>query len=451
MAKRIVSIDALRGFSIFMMIFFHVFVNSSKFMDADPFGGGIGILILFVFVFLFAHFRGYFVLISAIANVYTITKNVKKGKSLGKMLIRQLGVGFFLVIFGHLKDTFINQWGILRDWYLAGGFSAVNFDWAGTFETKWQLGIISEAVQSIGWCIILTSTIYIILLKVNGPDKVKLNALGLFIAAVIVLYVAAPIQVAVGNALGYPIYTGADPWKLGERDWWVNIYLYLAYDLAGAEAPIFPMLAYSLFGAIIGVFLTKDQLSLKFIRLGGLAGLVMILWGGAEFIIKLLFFGMAFDPFFHVHPSWYVLVASGIQVEVVLITLRMFEFNRKMTPEKLKKRTQYLRRWALFSLTIYSLQILEYIPRYFIAWVAPESNLFEWNEAPFIWVFVFMFFNWAMWEIIVRLWEKLRMYGTFEWLLLVIAKGRKGLDKKDPMNIQGSLYDCEPVMFLGQS
>ena len=455
MAKRIVTLDVLRGFSIFMMCGFHVFVNSAKLMDnTDAMFDNIGLLIVGLFVFLFGHFRGFFILISGAANCYVMMRGAKKGGSAGKIAARQIGGGLFLVIFGHLKDTFINQWGILRDWYLDGLFGSGTFDWSTQWSESWQLGIISEAIQSIGWTVLLTSIIMLLLIKILGAEKRKMIIVAMLVIAFAVIFVSPLIQTALGDTLtytdsNYTITDGSTPWKVDKTGWqWYNyLLLYMIYDLGGAESPIFPMLGYCLFGAVIGIALAKDNLKKKFIGIGVLYGILLIVAGVGVILYEMfLGGGWTLDVNFHVHPTWYVFAASGLQVLVVIITLRLFEFNKGLTKEQIKKRTQWMRRWGLFSLTVYTLQILEYLPRGILAAIFPASNLDQWTESSVTWVLIFMVVNWLMWAGIMRLWEKLKMKGTFEWLLLNIAKRGKGINKDDPLNVQGILYDCEPIV-----
>jgi hypothetical protein len=443
--KRIVSLDYLRGIAIFMMCLFHVFVNSSSLMKADPFGS-IGLIIIFLIVFIFAHFRGFFILISGAANVYSMTKGIKKGIKPEKILKKQVFVGTFLVVFGHLKDTFINQWGIFREYYLAGGFNSENFDWSTEWAEKWQLGYTSEAIQSIGWCMLLTSIIYYSILKFNDIDERKKNAIIMVVIAFIFIYLAEPIQLALADLVGYEIYGGSDPWNV-EKQGIEYITMYFIYDIGGAQAPIFPMLAYSLFGGIFGIYLTKEDLKRDFIKKGNLIGIVLILIGAIDFVIRLLVFSYEFDPNFQIHPSWYVLIAIGLQIILMQFSFRLFEFNPKKNAETIKKQTLYIRRWSFFSLTVYSFQILEYIPRAILAEIAPSSNLDKWTQSSFVWVLIFMVLNMMMWEGIIRGWERLKMKGTLEWVLLMTAKRGKGINKDDPLRLQANLYDMEPILF----
>ncbi len=447
MSKRILSLDLLRGIAIFAMIFVHVFVNSSEIMRADPFES-LPMIVFFVFIFVFGHFRGFFILISGAAAVYTITAKSKQGRPLKSILKNQVFLGVFLIVFGHLKDTFINQWGIFRQYYLAGGFRAENFDWAAEWAQYSQMGLISEAIQSIGWCLLLTSLIYGAMLKFRPGISVKASALIMLGLTVVVLYVSPPIQQALSNLVNFDVTSGSEPWRI-EKEGLGYLWVLLIFDIAGAQSPIFPMLAYSLIGGVIGVYLSQESLSSNFPRRLTGFGALILLGGIIDFAIHLLFVpGFEFDPFFHVHPSWYVLIAIGIQVMLVALTFRLIEFNPRLTVEQMKKRTLYLRRWSFVALTVYSLQILEYIPRAILAEIFPASNLDLWTRTPLQYVLLFMLLNWAMWELILRLNDRVANKWSLEYPLLLIAKrGNKIKNAADPLNLQGNLYDVEPILF----
>ena len=446
-SKRILTLDFLRGMAIFLMCIFHVFVNSSRLMDVDDPFTNIALIIIFLFIFIFAHFRGFFILISGTVNIYSMTKRIKKGADPMKLWRKQLGVGLFLVIFGHVKDTFINQWGIFREYYLAGGFAADNFDWAGQWEKMWQLGYTSEAIQSIGWCLLLTSTIYLIILKFNDVNDLKKNAIIMGFLALIFIYAAESIQLAFSDLVGYPIYGGSDPWNV-EKQGIDYLTYYFIYDLAGAQAPIFPMMAYSLFGAIFGIYLNKQDLTRKFLKNGTRIGIGLMIMGSMDFIIRMFFQdSFEFDPNFQVHPSWFVLLAIGIQILLMMLCFKIFEFNKNKTPEQIKKQTLFIRRWGFLSLTIYAFQILEFIPRAILASVFPSSQLGQWSESPIGWVLLFMVMNILMWEGIIRLAEKIKMKGTLEWVLLYFNNRKKALDEEDPLNLEENVYKVEPVPF----
>jgi hypothetical protein len=57
-----------------------------------------------------------------------------------------------------------------------------------------------------------------------------------------------------------------------------------------------------------------------------------------------------------------------------------------------------------------------------------------------------------VWDVVLRLWEKVQFKGSFEWIMATLAQkglsGKKSTEKAERLNIQGVLYEPEPVMFV---
>ena len=53
-------------------------------------------------------------------------------------------------------------------------------------------------------------------------------------------------------------------------------------------------------------------------------------------------------------------------------------------------------------------------------------------------------------DIVIRIWDKLRFIGTWEWLFAYInlIVGRRKINHLDPIRTRGIVYDVEPVMFV---
>ena len=103
----------------------------------------------------------------------------------------------------------------------------------------------------------------------------------------------------------------------------------------------------------------------------------------------------------------------------------------------------------MLSLTIYSFTILDVIPReIFHQLFGLNSHILE--GIPSYWSLIMSVTVILMWEAIVRIWEKLRFIGSLEWLLLAINNGfsKAKIFNKDPLNIDGILYNLEPIFFV---
>jgi hypothetical protein len=186
MAKRLLSFDFLRGFAIMCIVVFHLLLITCVLVtqaETNPFSLPIAYLIITVFTIVFAHWRGLFLIISSVVNIYAMTNSIRNGTSPKKVWISQVKFGFLLWIFGMFREVFLNEWSIPMS--TAGGTSFVN-----AFLVYWQWIYLMEALEDIAWSIIITATVFYFLTKNDGINKINRNILIFLILTIIVLWIS---------------------------------------------------------------------------------------------------------------------------------------------------------------------------------------------------------------------------------------------------------------------
>ncbi len=123
-----------------------------------------------------------------------------------------------------------------------------------------------------------------------------------------------------------------------------------------------------------------------------------------------------------VHPTFFFCMLTGLQLLIICGWLRVYEFNPKRDMVKYSKRTRFFRRWGLVSLTLY---VLQYYIEYLCEWIGEMVTgipfLTRWGVDNFLYVLIMMVLVVAVWDLVFRIWEKLKFVGTFEWQLTSLS------------------------------
>ncbi len=190
LSKRLLTFDFLRGFSIMCIVIFHLLLLSCVLVseaESNPFSLPIAYLIITVFVVLFAHWRGLFLIISSVVNIYVMTNSIRNGADRKKVWLSQLQIGFMLWIFGMIREVFLNEWSIPAA--LGNGTS-----FTAAFLTYWTWIYLMEALEDIAWSIIIVATIFYFLTANNGVEKITRNAVIFFVLTVFVIFISNTFQ-----------------------------------------------------------------------------------------------------------------------------------------------------------------------------------------------------------------------------------------------------------------
>ncbi|NHJ38945.1 MAG: hypothetical protein FK731_02850 [Asgard group archaeon] len=443
--KRITSLDFARGIAVFGMTIFHAFFVSWEFFGT----GDLSTLTWeypFAFIFfIFGHWRGFFIMISAVVHFYAMGRSYKNGTEPYKILIKQIIFAAILWGLGALYNAFLNPWGILDTLFRTG---TINLSVARSFV------YFSEVLQNIAVGIFFASIIFFFFTRKNNMQKVLRNVLILGITAFVIIITSSGIQKGFSlvldgtGSIDITQFNPSDPTD-------VHPFLqYIIIQIAGRESPIFPMLSSSFVGMIIGYLLIQDKPPKQMFKVGYWTSLGLFLFGGAWFgLVDIIALGKPIFEvlvFSHVHPTWFAFANTGLELAALLFLLQRVEFNPKLKAEKWLKRSRWFRRWGTIALTVYMFQSLIFLPAWILSKIPGTPDFKAYYPATFLWSLLLAVIIYLLWEGLIRLWELGRFIGTPEWFLVyanMLTSGRK-VDHLDPLRSRGIIYDVEPVMFV---
>lgn len=433
--KRITSLDFLRGFAILLMTVVHALLsvwNLIAVRDISEFGPIM--LIVAGFLIILVHWRGVFIMVSAVVHTYVMSKDYKRGVSRKNILIKQLFSGLLLIIVGRIYSAFFTTWGIIDKWGRGEGWNWEHL----------RFVYFAEALQDIAWGVIVASIFFYFLSKNDGMYKMGRNIAIYGAIGLTIIFVSPLVQQGVSQLAGGDLTRSDYFMDTANEQPILRLILVL---LGGREAPLFPMLGISFIGVAIGQIIIQKQPKKEHTSYAMLAGAVMIIYGGLHLVFITGLENL--DPGFHVHPTWFVLLNSGLQLIGILVVIRKVEFNENLNVERWLNFSRYFRRWGLVSLTIFMYQILDFIPRNIFTWIFP-IDLNERYSVGFGWTLLYTIVFVLMFEGIVRLWEKGKFIGTWEWIMVKIRTilSMKEKPADDPLNIKGIIYNVEPISFV---
>ena len=443
--KRIQSLDVLRGICMLFIVAMHTFMkvgwhnigNVINNMSEYPWYvlAPLGVLSFI------ATWRGLFMLISGIASIYGFQKAIQQGKSPHIILIKNILWAIILFIQGLAIQVLWNPYtGFYR---MALGI--VDFqEFLG--HLRW-----SDAVESIAISLAISSIIQYFLCLGKKRDKYWIS---ISVYLVLMIAILVSYTFVVNSILNATEFTEVSQIKHGTinnfRD---RIRLLGLALLIGEQQPLFPHLAAFFLGNAFGIALTRPELNKKwFLRIGILVGLVIVV---AAFFVG--FFVEDFEIVTTVVPNlWYFLASLGIQTLFFILFMHLFDFSKKA--QKRVKNTKIIRKAGILSLTIFSLQSIDFIPRFIlyvgslglsdIYGIDPPINFLSNSGsygigAALLASFVVLFF----WIGIITLWEKINFALSFDWIFTVfrnLLSGRK-MNWKDPMHSQDIIYNPESI------
>ena len=113
--------------------------------------------------------------------------------------------------------------------------------------------------------------------------------------------------------------------------------------------------------------------------------------------------------------------------------LAIIEFRGKGKTFADRRIVKYFRRWSILSLTIYSLHILELLPRWILSLILYKIPGYNFMEEGIIgrgqehWMFLAIIFVLLFYELVVRILIHFKMKGSFEWIFIKIQSLFKGI------------------------
>jgi len=488
-ARRFASLDFMRGLAIVMMVCLH---GVDTVLDQNALLANInnqpliGVASVFVLPFL-GGLAGFFLLTSAISNMVSMRRQQEKGLSVKGLIYRQVFGGVLILVFAMLAEALIGYNGafgqLVRD---LGGV----YRWDAYIQIALSRWNQFETIHTIAWCLILSGIIQGLLSR-NGQWKNPRHLMkGYAIIAVIVVALTVPVWLGVGQLVpGYPwaktlasglrLYTpviGVD--NLG----YVLISPFLA-ALAAPMEPIFPYLAVSCVGSIVGIAMSqKPELIPKdFVKKVLIGGLVAFIVGGvgviATFIqvMKAGGFLQAITMWVDIpsHRNWFpddiartysvylndsawlwqFLVLNGFTIILAMMIIYLVDWRGAGHSFANNRLIRFVRRFGFTAFTNYNNQWI-----YFLAWIAVSSVITGQRRIDMLWdgTLMVLFGSLLVYLLVLIAWERVGFIGSIEWMIGTLAYAliparrdpsriNKRWYEKGKLDVQGAFYSVESV------
>jgi hypothetical protein len=495
--RRFASIDFLRGTAIVMMLVLHMVSDflyiDGIFADFDN-QGLINVLALAVLPFL-GGLAGFFLAVSAIGNMVSMYRQLHAGKSVKDLVTRQVIGGFVLLVFAYLVEALIGYHGafggFLGNLRGVGHTGSIAFNWT-TFASR---GYHFETIHTIAWCIILNGVVQGILSAKGHWKNTRRLIISYLVIAIVVIAVTPFVWDGVAALVpGYPFATnpltmqdmytpvvGISPFSDLVAGFFLNL-------LAAPMEPIFPYLAVSFMGSIIGIVISqpKEKLPRGFFKKAMWLGMTMFIVGIVGVIFTILSVydlaeSLGGDGFMAIvdlykrisyHRDWYpdyplnvsgnqypvtfpgawlwqFLSLNGVGLMMIVFVVRMVEFRGWSAG--FAKKTTMIRRFGLVAFTVYNNQFIMWIVSAFMGTFF-YGEAYKSGDWGFVGLSMLMVF--ALYIGMLMLWERAKYTGTLEWCIGTIGynlipgkKGRaeKAWWQKGQIDPKESLYDADWV------
>ncbi|MBD3193259.1 MAG: hypothetical protein GF308_21675 [Candidatus Heimdallarchaeota archaeon] len=432
--QRLASLDFQRGLAIWMMVFLHVFNHMYDYSWVDPgqlFTGIPFFLSIFIaFSAYFGNWAGYFILISAIVNAFSTTKKAMHGKDSPERLFgKQLLTGLGILIAGFITESF-GYYGYFGR-VLRSGAVFSRETWIDPINVSfiWRKLFMMEALQAIGWCLVLTSIVQYFLLRKGGANKFKRNIIVYGLLTIVVLVATPFIWNWIDNLSLWSIPTYQevlDHGFTGEyhlswpssffQSYNASFFAYIMTVLTGDLYPIFPFLAVSLLGSLFGIVLAMPQPPKRLPLWGGLLTLGILVIGVITTIL------LPFDISFERPYMGFFFFLLGGQVGAVVLLFWLIDWRGKGEQFAKNPIIKYFRVWGMLALTIFFLQIWSLIPRAVFNFTHPENLMnYRFPKGQEWIVFIFAFVTIIFYDLLIWLWAQINFVGSFEWIIIRFA------------------------------
>ncbi len=160
--KRVVTLDVLRGIAIFVVILSHVFIYVVDMSVLDPVSGSIVTLILLSPLIFLGKWKGFFLMISAASQLYSMNKGFQGNSKAIIVFLKQILNGVLLLVVAYFYKIYLLPGAVLHQyifngvWDPAARISAVQF---------------SDTLESIAFCRIIIASVYYVMTRGKGLEK----------------------------------------------------------------------------------------------------------------------------------------------------------------------------------------------------------------------------------------------------------------------------------------
>ena len=431
--KRVITLDVLRGIAIFVVILSHVFIYVVDLSILDPSSGSVITLILLSPLIFLGKWKGFFLMISAASQVYSMHKGFQGQTKAIVVLLKQIINAMLLLIVAYIFKI-----------YLLPNAAIYNYIFNDVWDPASRISAIkfSDTLESIALCRIINAILYYLITRGKGQKKSYRNMMIFGILCLLTIILTPVIVQWVFNQTGLtPLNirsTSAN--SVGE---WIKLVFFA--NLIGWQEPLFPFVSSALFGAIYGIIFTQKTLpKKKFLRLAFFISLGLVLVGAV-----LLPFSedLLADMWTHLHVTWMLFVNLGLQSMCFLLMMYLIEFNPNNA--KTVRRLRFFRRFGMLSMSIFCMELVDLIPRWIFTKIF-SINVLTGQTTNMLLLLGLVAFTLAFWYGLIRLWELAKFYGSLEVFLRSFTSLLfwKKFYIKDPLNSYQILYDVEPILLL---
>ena len=429
--KRIVTLDVIRGSCIIVMVAVHVFaaIFDKSWVGTDEMSSKTLLDILFLlFVAYLGGMTGLFLMVSTIAHTITIREQLKEGRNLTEVMVRQLISGIMLLVFAFLVESTIGYHGFMGRMANYDPFGTQDFVsvLSNNLERIYYRGFHFMTLHTIAWSIIINTFVQWCLYKRSGISKLRRDT-RIYVVLIVAVILLTPFAWKFAGMVvhGYPFetYPGSDrmvqyPLE-GTSSPLDLLVLFFLGPLAGQTEPLFPFLFIAFIGAIIGMHLSRDRLPQDLCKKGISMGAYLILVG--FFGLQLMWY-LGLDSWTNLSRNAFsiqllgawmpmMLLTLGGQLVIVFLMLRLVEF-RGIT-KGFAKWTKMIRMFGAVSLTIYTFHYLDALPRFLLDFV-PGVDVFGSRDG-LITTLMVMFIILIMWGLLLHYWAKIYFVLSVEW------------------------------------
>lgn len=487
--KRFASIDFLRGIAIVMMLVLHVvsdFLNVNAIIADINNKPLINLVAMAVLPFI-GGLAGLFLMVSAVANMVSMYRHLLAGRPVGNLVLRQVLGGVVLLVFAVLDEGVIGMHGALGTLLLqlpGPGFAGnLTIDWVSFLSSGFRF----ETIHTIAWCIIINGIVQGII-SMNGRWKNPGSLIKIYIVLAIVVVAATQFvwngvawlvpgypwtNVNYGNGIVLPISYPI----VGRSPFGFVVANFFLIALAAPVEPIFPYLAVSFIGSIIGIVICQPRESIPchFTRTSLMVGMGMFVVGIIGVIYAVIYVSNAqgiltavvmyknismhrtwvpdYPQYSPPYLSWLFQFMSlnGVSLMMVVLVLRMVEFRG--IGAQFAKKTLPVRRYGFIAFTNYTIQTVNWLVFYamgIVLYGIPYHQM-SWGGTLISIALVLLAYYGIM-----LLWERVKYTGTLEWCIGTIAynllPGKKGTKnaykkwwQKGQLDPQGALINADWV------
>ncbi|MHA2502066.1 MAG: hypothetical protein ACXAE3_04295 [Candidatus Kariarchaeaceae archaeon] len=434
MAKRLLFLDFLRGIAMMILIIVHVLVHGVWFYPEIALALVPGwVLIVLGPLVIFATWAGIFAIVSGLASVYNLHDQVIIR---GKPFWQAAKVRLFnssMVLVGHLIYVTLTAHrrnipypGVIDQeeihTIITGSAENLTFYW----PPDWMFFFFADAIGMIAMSGFISVFVIWIAWKINGKDNHNRNYKMILAVSLVWLAVSIPVW-----NWGYLIIIDL----LKNGSFGALVLAKLMSFFFGAFQPMFPLAGFTMMGVVVGLLLAENFRSLQdpeyttdvpdvrqFIkRWAGIFFLLFIFF----LVIDLTVNGKAPLEIFEYKVIPYTLFTFNMSMMLlsILALLNWFEYKSYDQRVAIAKRTVFVRRFGLVSLTIY---LTESVVNGFFSSVFhlifddPSTPDFQELMLNGFGITLYVIVVFGLWLVFLSLWEQSGFkYGAEYWIVRI--------------------------------